>query len=126
LEKEPAPPVSTPKDTVSTEFMKLLIKIQTELLLDNISLLNNLRELGDKVIYRITDLKQMIEILTETPFKDIEITTEDPPVKCGCKVPIYTKIKSISLRKTTQFLNSDIATRLQEEFRISLEFAVPL
>jgi hypothetical protein len=106
--------------------MKLLIRIQTELLLDNISLLNNLKELGDKVIYRITDLKQMIEILTETPYKEIEISTEDPPTKCGCKVPVYTKIKSISLRKTTPFLHSEIATRLQEEFRISLEYAIPL
>jgi hypothetical protein len=102
--------------------MKTLIRIQTELLLDDIVLLNNLRELGNKVIYRVKDLEEMIEILTG--ISDIRIITEDPPMKCGCKIPIYTKIKSIALNRTTQFLNSDVAVRLQEEFKIRLDYAI--
>jgi hypothetical protein len=66
----------------------------------------------------------MIEILTDVSPRDINIITEDPPVKCGCKVPIYTKIKSITLNRTTQFLTTEIAVRLQEEFKISLEYAI--
>jgi hypothetical protein len=92
------------------------------LLLDDIALLNNLRELGDKVIFRVKDLVEMIEILTGV--KDIKIITEDPVAKCGCKMPIYTKIKSIALNKSVQFLNTEVAARLQEEFKISLEYAI--
>jgi hypothetical protein len=114
--------MSASPSTVSVDFMKALIRIQTELLLDDISLLNNLRELGTKVIYRVKDLEELIEILTGC--RDIRIETEEPEVKCGCRLPLYTKIKSIALNKTTQFLNSDVATRLQEEFKISLEFAI--
>jgi hypothetical protein len=102
--------------------MKTLIRIQTELLLDDIALLNNLRELGDKVIYRVKDLEEMIEILTGV--KDINIITEEPITECGCKMPVYTKIKSIALNKSIQFLNTEVAVRLQEEFKISLEYAI--
>jgi hypothetical protein len=81
-----------------------------------------LRELGDKVIYRVKDLAEMIEILTGV--KDINIITEDRVAKCGCKFPIYTKIKSIALNKSVQFLNTEVAVRLQEEFKISLEYGI--
>jgi hypothetical protein len=104
--------------------MKALIRMQTEMLLDDIDLLNNLREMGDKVIYKVRDLIEMIEILTGVDASNINITCEEPPVKCGCKVPIYTKIKSIVLNKTTPSLSTEVATRLQEEFKISLEFAI--
>jgi hypothetical protein len=114
--------IASPKDTISIDFMKTLIRIQTELLLDDIALLNNLRELGDKVIYRVRDLVEMIEILTGV--KDINIITEEPITKCGCKMPVYTKIKSIALNKSVQFLNTEVAVRLQEEFKISLEYAI--
>jgi hypothetical protein len=72
LEIEPYPD-EPPRDRVSMDFMKTLIRIQTELILDNISLINNLKELGDKVIYRKQDLLEMIEILMGV--NDIQITT---------------------------------------------------
>jgi hypothetical protein len=122
VEPAAASPVESPKDVTSIDFMKALIRIQTEMFLDNIMLLNNLRDLGNKVIYRVEDLKEMIEILTGVT--DINIDTDEVPVMCGCKIPIYAKIKSIALNKTNQFLTSDIATRLREEFKISLEFAI--
>jgi hypothetical protein len=46
--------VSSPKDSVSIEFMKALIGLQNELLLE---------EMGNKVIYRVKHLKETIEIL---------------------------------------------------------------
>jgi hypothetical protein len=52
----------SPMDKVSLDFMKALIRIQTELLLDNIGLINNLKEFRNKVIYREKDLKEMIFI----------------------------------------------------------------
>jgi hypothetical protein len=123
LEIEPYPEES-PKDRVSMDFMKTLIRIQTELILNNISLINNLKELGDKVIYRKSDLVEMISILMGV--NDIQITTEEPKkIICGCAIPLYVKIKNISIRRTLPFLHTEIATRLQEEFKISLEFCIP-
>jgi hypothetical protein len=123
IEDEPLPD-DTPKDRVSLDFMKTLIRIQTELILSNIGLINNLKDLGGKVIYRKTDLLEMIEILMGV--NDIQITTEEPKkVWCGCNVPLYVKIKNITLRKTIPFLPTEIATRLQEEFKISLEYCIP-
>jgi hypothetical protein len=119
-------PAESPKDRISTDFMKTLIRIQTELLLDNIALLNNLKEFGNKVIYRKKDLLEMIEILMGV--SDIQINTEKPKELYGCstcKVPLYVKIKSITLGKTIPFLPTEVATRLQEEFKISLEFCIP-
>jgi hypothetical protein len=119
----PVVPVDSPKDTISTDFMKTLIRIQTELLLSNIGLINNLKEMGTKVIYRERDILEVIEILMNE--RDIQITTEEPQVRCGCRVPLYVKIKAITLRKTLPFLHTEIATRLQEEFKISLEYCIP-
>jgi hypothetical protein len=125
LDDEVAPKPS-PKDYVSMDFMKTLIKIQNEILLDNILLVNNLRELGDRVIYRDVDLKEMIEILMNISENEIDIRTEEvKKTSCGCTVPIYVKIKSITLRKTIPFLHTEIATRMQDEFKISLEYCVP-
>jgi hypothetical protein len=44
---------------------------------------------------------------------------------CVCKIPLNAKVKSISIRKTVNFGVTEIATRLQEEFKISLEFCIP-
>jgi hypothetical protein len=123
IEDEPLPD-DTPKDRVSLDFMKTLIRIQTELILSNIGLINNLKDLGGKVIYRKTDLLDMIEILMGV--NDIQITTEEPKKAwCGCDVPLCVKIKNITLIKTIPFLPTEIATRLQEEFKISLEYCIP-
>jgi hypothetical protein len=123
LEIEPFPE-ETPKDKISMDFMKTLIRIQTELLLNNISLANNLKDTGSYVIYRKCDLLEMIEVLMGVD--DIQINTEEPKkTTCGSTVPLYVKIKSITIRKTIPFLATEIATRLQEEFRISLEFCIP-
>ena len=126
-EAEPESPVNPPsstKDTVSIDFMKTLIRIQNEILLNNILLVNNLKELGDCVIYRDTDLKEMIEILMGV--KDIQIRTEDvKKTSCGCTIPLYVKIKSITLDKTVAFLSTEIAVRLQDEFKISMEYCIP-
>jgi hypothetical protein len=116
-------PDDSPKDRVSLDFMKTLIRIQTELILSNIGLINNLKDLGGKVIYRKTDLAEMIEILMG--ITDIQITTEPvKKLKC-CTIPLYVRIKNITLRKTIPFLPTEIATRLQEEFKISLEYCIP-
>jgi hypothetical protein len=124
LEDEQPKPDESPKDRVSIDFMKTLIRIQNELLLNNILLINNLKELGDKVIYRKSDLIEMIEILMGV--KEIQVNTEEPKkTSCGCSVPLYVKIKSITLGKTIPFLHTEIATRLQEEFKISMEFCIP-
>jgi hypothetical protein len=106
IEDEPLPDDS-PKDRVSLDFMKTLIRIQTELILSNIGLINNLKDLGGKVIYPKADLHEMIETW------------------CGCNVTMYVKIKNITLKKTLPFLPTEIATRLQEEFKISLEYCIP-
>jgi hypothetical protein len=101
----------SPTDKVSLDFMKALIRIQTELLLDNIGLINNLKEFGNKVIYREKDLKEMIFILmSET---DVQVNMEEREIKCcGCKIPLYAKVKSIIIRKTFNFLLTEIATCL--------------
>jgi hypothetical protein len=114
----------SPTDKVSLGFMRALIRIQTELLLENIGLINNLREFGNKVIYREKDLKEMIFILMgET---DVQVNMEEREIKCcGCKIPLYAKVKSIIIRNTVNFCVTEIATRLQEEFKISLEFCIP-
>jgi hypothetical protein len=108
----------------SLNFMKALIRIQTELLLDNIGLINNLKEFGNKVIYREKDLKEMIFILMgET---NVQVNMEEREIKCcGCKIPLYAKVKSIIIRKTVNFGVTEIATRLQEEFKTFLEFCIP-
>jgi hypothetical protein len=117
-------PDDSPKDRVSLDFMKTLIRIQTELILSNIGFINNLKDLGGKVIYRKTDLLELIGILMGV--NDIQITTEEPrKTWCACNVPLYVKIKNITLRKTIPFLPTEIATRLQEEFKISLEYCIP-
>jgi hypothetical protein len=126
---EAAEPTQSPKDSVSIEFMKALIGMQNELLLDNINLINNLKELGNKIIYRVKHLKEMIEILMGVSEENVSIYLEERPSTniCNCcevKLPLYSKIKSITLNRTTNFITTDIATRLQEEFRISLEFAL--
>jgi hypothetical protein len=119
-------PQPSPKDKISMDFMKTLIRIQNEILLDNILLVNNLKELGDRIIYRDCDLKEMIEILMNIEKKDaIEIRTEDAKkTSCGCKIPLYVKIKSITINKTIPFLHTEIATRMSDEFKISLEYCV--
>jgi hypothetical protein len=124
LELEPFPQ-ETPKDRVSLEFMKALIRIQTELLLDSISLMNNLKEFGNKVIYRDHDLKELISILMGIPEDEIQVNTEELKKVGCCTVPVYVKIKTITLRKTIPFIHTEIGTRLQEEFKISLEFCIP-
>ncbi|GHU18561.1 hypothetical protein FACS189472_07080 [Alphaproteobacteria bacterium] len=69
----------------------------------------------------------MIEILMGT--NDIQIRTEEPKKAvcgpCTCTIPMYVKIKSITTRKTVPFLYTEIATRMQDEFKISLEYCVP-
>ncbi|GHU22197.1 hypothetical protein FACS189472_15060 [Alphaproteobacteria bacterium] len=127
IDEEPVKETS-PKDNVSMDFMKVLIRIQNEILLNNLLLINNLKELGDRVIYRDTDLTEMIEILMGT--KDIQIRTEEVKKAsciqgCTCTIPLYVKIKSITLKKTVNFLTTEVAVRLQDEFKISLEFCVP-
>jgi hypothetical protein len=114
----------SPTDKVSLDFMKALIRIQTELLLDNIGLINNLKEFGNKVIYLEKDLKEMIFILMgET---DVQINLEDREIKCcGCKIPLFARVKSMIIRKTVNFGVTEIASRLWEEFKISLEFCIP-
>ena len=66
----------------------------------------------------------MFQILMNV--KDIQIRTEDvKKTICGCTVSLYVKIKTITLDKTVLFLNTEIAVRLQDEFKISLEYCVP-
>jgi hypothetical protein len=121
------PPQPSPKDRISMDFMKTLIRIQNEILLNNILLINNLKELGDRIIYRDIDLKEMIEILMSLENKNvIDIRTEEKKkTSCGCMAPIYVKIKSIMINKTIPFLHTEIATRMSDEFKISLEYCVP-
>jgi hypothetical protein len=111
-------------------FKDRLIEIQTELLLCNASLVKNLIEFSSYVIYLKEDLQELIGILVlpkESRLKFaslIEIETEPIRVQkfcCNFKHSLFEQITEITVNNTENFLGSEIATKMEKLFKISLK-----
>jgi hypothetical protein len=99
-------------------------------LLCNKSLIKNLLELSTRVIYRKEDLQELIGILVlpkETRSKYatlIDIDTEPVHVQkfcCNFKHSIFEEITGITVGTSDNFLGTEIATKMEKIFKISLK-----
>jgi hypothetical protein len=121
---------SPPYDSVVAEFKDALLTFNIDLLLNDIDLIKNIRERGDRVVYRKEQLQALIAILLtgdKNKMETVDIETEpleDNCVCCKVKNIFYQKIKNIYVNKTVNFLTLDHAVRLQQVFKISLDVCI--
>jgi hypothetical protein len=121
---------SPPYDSVVAEFKDALLTFNIDLLLNDIDLIKNIRERGDKVVYRKPQLQALIAILltgdkNKMDCVDIETETlEDNCICCKVGNIFYQKIKNIHVNKTTNFMSTEYAVRLQQVFKINLEVCI--
>ena len=129
---QPVRPYKSPDfSEVEKEFKDQLLSFTTDLLLCDVDLLKNISDFGNKVLFHERQLKQLIAILylnqdDRKNFDElIEIETEKIVVhNCFCKDchnPFYTKIKSIYVNKSCNFLSTPFAVSMTSTFKISLD-----
>jgi hypothetical protein len=100
-------------ETVENEFKNQLLSFTTDLLLSNIDLIKNLTEFGNKVIFHVQQLKQLIAILylskedREKYNELIDIETDAVIIhNCfcsNCNHPFIEKIKAININRAVNF-----------------------
>jgi hypothetical protein len=134
-EFEPPEPYNSPAfEDVETDFKNQIISHMMELLLNDVDLLKNISERGNKVIFHVEQLKQLIAILylsksdREKYNELIDIETEEVIINnrfCkNCSSPFYLKTKSITVNKSVNFLNTPFAVNMSSVFKISLEHVI--
>jgi hypothetical protein len=112
------------------QFKETLMAILISYFKNNIILLNNLVELSDKIITKLSDLTLLISILLDMTQDKIQIDVEEiSTTGCGkiCKhLPRYRKINDIIIDKKQSFRvsHNQFWVQLQTEFNISLDFVL--
>jgi hypothetical protein len=118
---------------IETEFKDTLLSFTTYILLNDLDLIKNISEKGNKIILHLTQLKQIVVILylskdDSSRYNElIEIETEPVMSNCFCrdiKIPFYQRIKSIIINKETNFLITPYGTNLSSVFKVSLEYCL--
>jgi hypothetical protein len=121
---------SPPYDSVVAEFKDALLTFNIDLLLNDIDLIKNIRERGDRVVYRKEQLQALIAILLtgdKNKMETVDIETELLEENCVCckvRNVFYQKIKNIYVNKTVNFMTLEHAVRLQQVFKISLDVCI--
>jgi hypothetical protein len=116
-----------PYDSIVSELKDTLISFNSDLLTNDFDLIRNIRERGDKVVYRKQQLQVLIAILmtgdkNKADLVDIETEIFDENCHfCTRKNIFYRRIKSIHVNKTVSFLSSEYSVRLQSVFKINLD-----
>ena len=120
-------------DEVGNEFKDQLLSFTTDLLLKDFDLIKNIAERGNKVLYHLNQLKQLIAILylnkqDRGRYNElVDIETEPVDSKCFCKNftnPFYLRIKSIFVLNKVNFLNTHYAVNMMTIFKINLEYCL--
>jgi hypothetical protein len=116
---------------IEKEFKDQLLFFTTEILLKDIDLVKNIADTGNKVLFHVEQLKQLIAILylnedDRRKYDElIEIETENVVSKnCFCKEcknPFYLHIKNIYVNNSVNFLTTPFAVNMTSTFKISLE-----
>jgi hypothetical protein len=113
------------------QFKETFMTILINYFKNNIILLNNLVELSDKIITKLSDLTLLISLLLDISQDKIQVEVEEISITgcCGkiCKqLPRYRKINDIIIDKKQSFIisHNQFYIQLQTEFNISLEFVL--
>jgi hypothetical protein len=113
------------------QFKETFLSILISYFKNNIVLLNNLVELSDKIITKVSDLTLLISLLLNISQNKIDILVEEISSSgcCGkiCRqLPRYRKINDIIIDKKQSFKVSynQFYIQLQTEFNISLDFVL--
>jgi hypothetical protein len=112
------------------QFKETLMTILISYFKNNIILLNNLVELSDKIITKLSDLTLLISLLLDIGQDKIQIDVEEiSTTGCGkiCKhLPRYRKISDIIIDKKQSFKvsHNQFWVQLQPEFNLSLEYVL--
>jgi hypothetical protein len=131
----PKPAYGSPSfDDVEQEFKDQLLSFATDVLLNDVDLLKNITERGNKILLHITQLKKLIAILylskEDRPKWDQLVTIETEKIitnNCLCKSctnPFYEKVKHIFVNNSVNFLTTPFAVNMTSTFRISLEYVL--
>jgi hypothetical protein len=126
----PIPVVADDETEKASLFKDRLIEIQIELLLNNIDVVKNLLETSpNKVIYRKEHLQELIGILTlptssrANYLQLVDIETQPIQVQklcCNFTHSIFEDINEITINNKDSFLRTEIVTKLEKIFKISL------
>jgi hypothetical protein len=131
----PPPPYCSPsfQDT-EAEFKDQLLCFTSDLLLNDVDMLKNVLERGNKVIFHVKQLKQLIAILylkkedrqkwNELIDIEIERIVSNNCFCTDCYNPFYQKIKNIFVMNRINFLSTPHAVNMTVIFRISLELCL--
>jgi hypothetical protein len=97
---------------------------------NNVILLNNLVELSDKIITKLSDLTLLISLLLDIGQDKVQIDIEEISTgTCGkiCKhLPRYRKINDLIIDKKQSFRvsHNQFWVQLQTEFNLSLDYVL--
>jgi hypothetical protein len=121
-------------DDVEKEFKDQLLSFTTDILLSDVDLMKSISERGNRVLFHVHQLKQLIATLylAKGDRKDweslVDIETERiVSSNCFCKDcynPFYMKIKNIYVMNKLNFLTTPFAVNLSSTFKFSLEFCL--
>jgi Ser-tRNA(Ala) deacylase AlaX len=113
------------------QFKETLMTILIGYFKNNVILLNNLVELSEKIITKLSDLHLLISLLIDIPQDRITINVEEISVNncCGkiCKhLPRYRKITEIIIdnKQSFEVAYNQFYIQLQTEYNISLNYVL--
>jgi hypothetical protein len=113
------------------QFKETLMSILIGYFKNNVILLNNLVELSEKIITKLSDLYLLISLLLDIPQERITINVEEiTPTGCCAKIckhlPRYRKINSIIIdnKQSFEVAYNQFYIQLQTEFNISLSYVL--
>jgi hypothetical protein len=113
------------------QFKETLMTILIGYFKNNVILLNNLVELSDKIVTKISDLTLLISLLLDISIDKINIQVEEITTTncCGkvCKLlPRYRKINDILIdnRQSFRVSHNSYYIQLQTEYNISLDYVL--
>jgi hypothetical protein len=113
------------------QFKETLMTILIGYFKNNIILLNNLVELSDKIVAKLSDLSLLISLLLDISIDKVNVQVEEIKTTncCGkvCKLlPKYRKINDIIIDNKQSFRvsHNQYYIQLQTEFNISLDYVL--
>jgi hypothetical protein len=113
------------------QFKETLMSVLIGYFKNNVILLNNLVELSEKIITKLSDLYLLISLLLDIPQDRITINVEEITVNgCCAKIckhlPRYRKINSIIIdnKQSFEVAYNQFYIQLQTEFNISLSYVL--
>jgi hypothetical protein len=121
-------------EEVEIEFKDNLLSFTIDLLLNDIDLIKNISERGNKIILKIEQLKILIAILYLSK-EDRQKYNELMDTETGlivmknyfckdCNNPFTSKVKSIIINKSINFFNTAFSVNMTSIFKISLEYVI--